>query len=450
MTALNAEAGSYDIIDGDDRNNDGVHGDFNRSSSSIGGNGSVTATPEKENGEQEGAERAATAAAEAVLAGAPITRSGIVTGKVKGGDDDDQEGDRSECSTRPVSAQSSSREDEDNETSDRSNHGGDDDVIVESAGDNRASAASRQNSMAEGGAVRKETNEVPGRESEEEEGGDTSTAPDEKGANVGGLSGSGGDGDDGGDDMERKKEKEDNGRAEAVLLREMLERLNSGEWNGAVNTVLDAIESLTRWIPTPPLLPSNDNQVMSPPGRGGDVPDRGGGLATDNVLRGSSGGGGGGNAKYEAGNVGLEKDGEEDQGDEEEDEEEEEEEGEEEEGEEEGEEGDEEEEEGDDETDSDEDEAGQHPVYVEQKAMRAQWRRLMLDAQLEPETDCTDLMRETVGNMAKDIAGAMEGVRREAAASADAGGKSAAAETQTPRGGVLGYDEVSEGVVQEK
>lgn len=64
-----------------------------------------------------------------------------------------------------------------------------------------------------------------------------------------------------------------------------------------------------------------------------------------------------------------------------------------------------------------------------------QWRRLLLDAQLEPETDASPVMRAEVISMVEAIAVAMEEARQEAVGLFPGG--------VTPRvGPVLGYDEV--------
>ena len=80
--------------------------------------------------------------------------------------------------------------------------------------------------------------------------------------------------------------------------------------------------------------------------------------------------------------------------------------------------------------------AQQHPLLREQRVLRAQWRRLLLDAELEPETSIVELMRSEVFTMLGAVSDAVEEARREA--SALPGGTSV-----TPRQRpLLRYDEV--------
>ena len=217
-------------------------------------------------------------------------------------------------------------------------------------------------------------------------------------------------------------------------LRGMLQRLDCGEWDGSVNTVLDIIEGLSSWIPPPaspdesPLTqnyqngagPGLDKGILNP---GVDAP-----LASDNDLdsqEASGRDGGRGEQNHPQGEGG-------DDDEDEEEEEEEEEVGTDMDAESKG--------EGEDDDDNDdyygdkEEEEKGHPLLRERNGLRAQWRRLVLDAQLEPETNCSAFMREEVGIMMDGIIDAMEAVRRETGRAVGGEG--------TPRGNVLGYDEV--------
>lgn len=209
-------------------------------------------------------------------------------------------------------------------------------------------------------------------------------------------------------------------------LKNMLQMLDCGEWDGAVSTVLDAIESLSKWIPPPTAdgespLDQNKNFTQS-----GHVDKS---KAVFNlgaaVLQGSDNGRGDGGTSSGSQAEADGTEGESDNDGEEEEQEEAEEEATDTDAEDKKEEEEEEEEEADE---------GGHPIFCKQKALRAQWRRLVLDAQLEPATDCGTIMRDEVGTMLNDIAGAMEEVRR------DVGNVTGGAET--PRGTVLRYDEV--------
>lgn len=376
-------------------------------------------------------------------------------GVIKGGGSSggEKDSDRSECSTRPVSAQSSSGSSEgsvgggggDSDHNDRE----DEDRTLKARNQGTVAVES-EHTKRRGHSTAGEGMEIKARQIEEDL---TIAAADTGQESVEEIRER--EEDDGGNG----REGEDQARRAEALLRGMLESLNCAEWDGAVSTVLDAIEDLTRWVPTTPLLPP------LPPADGTDLEGARRSSAAEGALAGSGGAltavgddddrirGAQAGEEERIGGAGTRdsKDAEEEE--DEDDEEEEEEEAEEEDDEDAEEEGEDEDDgsEHEDETDEDEEAEQLHPVLTEQNALRAQWRRLLLDAQLEPETDCTMLMREAVESMVRDVAGVMEGVRREAAPSgaATAGGKSTAAaaaaaggEAQTPRAGVLGYDEV--------
>ncbi|CAB1098944.1 unnamed protein product [Ectocarpus sp. CCAP 1310/34] len=402
-------------------------------------------TPHGEAVPEEGGDGARQGLDNAVLAGAktiPTAKGSNDHGpEQKGGRDGNsggggnENGERSECSTRPASALSSSEGADDDGSS---SNDGDDNEDDDEGGKVEAQDPSHGSNA---GDVTVEPTEVEGQENsamagaeEGERGVEQEAGRDEDGTTEAFTEEDGGRGGDTGGG-------EDQASAQS-LLRGMLERLDCGEWDGDVNTVLAAIDGLTRWIPVPPPalppppppLPSagmdeSDGVLLTPGAEG--LAD----LDADGTQRGG---------RDDDGMSAASGDGDDaDDDDDEEEEEEEEEEGEEE-----------EDEEGDeDDVGDDEEEGPQHPVFAEQRALRAQWRRLVLDAQLEPETDeCLELMRETVGNMVAGIPAAMEQARRDsalmAAGKSAAGGKSAAvpataADLKTPRGGVLGFDKDS-------
>lgn len=445
--ALNAEAGNYDNTE---TNQDLIGGTGNGAGA---GDGAATTSRqelqvEAETGTAGEGVKTAVAAGETIAAAATLglSRKGRGHGG-KGGAGSEDAGDHSECSTRPVSARSSSGgedEDEDEVSDDGGRREGRDEVSDTGRQDGNAdNDAAMENSNTPAAASEGDPPTVPGetkrpagnREAGEgaEDAGGTATEQKDGGA----------EGDGSGCGTTEESE-ESQARAETLLLREMLERLDCEEWDGAVSTVLDAIEGLTRWIPPPPSAePGTGSRDAASRKTGGGDSDLGAGLAPASTARSRSDAGdrSGGEGESVASNDDQEEGNEQDkEGDEDEEEDEEDDEDDEDEDEEEG------EGEGDDQSEV---EAGQqHPVLVEQRALREQWRRLVLDAQLEPETDCTVLMREAIESMIDDVAGAMEIVRKEAAAgpAAGGGGKSAAAataaEAQNPRGGVLGYDEV--------
>ena len=197
-------------------------------------------------------------------------------------------------------------------------------------------------------------------------------------------------------------------------LRSMLQALDSAEWDGAVDTVLGAIEGLSKWIPECPPCSETERQVSRKKGGCLEMGARGdpGPLA----LRPDENG------------VAVESD-EHDDDDGEDDREEDDEGGAEEEGEDESNQEQEEEEE--------EEDRDEHPLVREQRSLREEWRLLVLDAQLEPETDdCSVLLREEVVNMAEKIAGAMEDARKQAGDMVPRGGG-------TLRGPFLRYDKVN-------
>lgn len=218
-------------------------------------------------------------------------------------------------------------------------------------------------------------------------------------------------------------------------LRDMLQRLDCEEWDGAVNTVLNVIEGLSSWVPPPASLDESPLAQNNHNGAGPGIDENSLSLGVDALLA-SDDGADDQEASSRDGGRGEEDDPKREDDDDDEDKEEQE--------------GEEEEEggtdtdaesKGEDEDDYDnyysekeEEEEKRHPLLREQKALRAQWRRLVLDAQLEPETDCSAFMREEAGIMIDGIIDAMEAVRRETGRAVGGEG--------TPRGNILGYDEV--------
>lgn len=248
-----------------------------------------------------------------------------------------------------------------------------------------------------------------------------------------------------GDDMIRNNGGGRGERVDMEILRGMLQRLNCGEWNGAVATVLQVIEGLSAYIPTLP-GPGDSNSVspadasmavpsVTAPVNGGEVlcendKASGGGYVRENEEDERKSW-----SEEQAGKKGDEEEEEEDEDEEEEEGEEDEEDDEEEDEEEEGSAS---EESGEDQMD----EESAHPLLREQRALRARWCRLVLDAQVEPETDCHITMCRELSEMVGDISSVIEGVRLETRGTATPAPGTGA--NKTPRGNVLGYDEVGE------
>lgn len=215
--------------------------------------------------------------------------------------------------------------------------------------------------------------------------------------------------------------------ADIEALRDMLQALDCCDWDGDVGSVLDVVEGLIKWIPQPPVdnepppLDENPERHAS----FGQASNEGhsiGVRALQNSDDEESAEGGRSDQVGHGEEGGTEADSENDRDDEDEEEE--------------GEEAANTDNESQEDTGLDDEgvEENVHPLLREQRSLKAEWRRLLLDAQLEPEADCSALMQEEVGFMLEEVAGAMEGVCREA------GGVTG--EAETPRRTVLGYDEV--------
>lgn len=250
------------------------------------------------------------------------------------------------------------------------------------------------------------------------------------------------DNEDVGDGGKRDEKTEDTAASDMEELKAKLESLNRGDWNGSVDVVLDKIEELSQWI-------SVDEPVKQQSSEESDVVDQ---VGAARVERGADGAKLDGNKRNGAmerkdspNKVAGEEIGDEDVGregqsggeSEQEEGEEEDDEDDEGDGDESGEDG-----EGGDDSEQfveDEDEifsAQQHPLLREQRVLRAQWRRLLLDAELEPETSIVDLVRSEVVTMFEAIPDAVEEARREAMALP---GGTPVTPRQRP---VLRYDEV--------
>lgn len=193
-------------------------------------------------------------------------------------------------------------------------------------------------------------------------------------------------------------------------LKSMLQALDSSEWDGSVDAVLGEIEDLNKWI-VPPAWESMrrlSSRGWSETEARGDIP----GLLEPQANEDGKGGEvnpqSGDDAAEESGNEAGE---DEQEGDEEE------------------------EQEKEDKEESEEEEMEDESSLVrEQKSIRADWHMLELEARLKPELDCSALMREAVGNMVDEVAGAIEEARQQASGMVSG--------VESLRGPLLGYNEV--------
>lgn len=211
-------------------------------------------------------------------------------------------------------------------------------------------------------------------------------------------------------------------------LRQMLHSLNCGEWDGSVDTVLQAIDSLSAWIPSPQenVVESKSSDEVAPEILKGESHRRDesgyqegmdGPTTVEGDVRADSDSEGLEQAMGDGGLAGSDRDPSDSQAsdtasdsenvvgstD------------------------------ADESADDEEEEFIGHPVLCEQMELRSEWRRLVFDAQLEPVMDSHVLLRQEIRSMANAVAGAIEQAREQA-------GDLPGAEEHSRVGAILGYD----------
>lgn len=195
-------------------------------------------------------------------------------------------------------------------------------------------------------------------------------------------------------------------------LKSMLQVLDSSEWDGSVDIVLDEIEGLSKWI-----APPAGESVRRLSSRGWSETEVGGDNPGLLEPQANEDGKDGETYRRSGDNVTEESGSEDHQGEEQEEDEEEE-----------------QKKEGKEESEEEDEEDDESPLIREQKSIKAKWRMLELEARLKPELDCSALMREVVSNMVDEVAGVIEEARQQASGMVSG--------VESLRGPFLGYNEV--------